>query len=285
MKFINTFLATCTAVVTVCVVVPSANAQQWNVDLPNSTILIGASAEADDIITTIVVLDSDQATTLNPGFVAPAGTFDLGNAAISVANDRMMTSSSDAFVTVDGDLSNTLQVRWAANTLNDSEPPIDGFFGLSTANAGTTLAATLSGLNIGQFYTLQVNYHYEGQAITDHEASFEDGEFASGSLDFTIDGFAQAVFQQDLDSDQQPLLPGAVNVTDSLAVQFQAQGTTADLLVDFSATALSQLFPPNDDDLSGSFFFGEAEFTVVPEPTTLTLIALGTAVLVRRRHD
>jgi len=129
-----------------------------------------------------------------------------------------------------------------------------------------------------------VDYHYEGQAITDHEVSFEDLEFASGQMNFTIDGFNQLVFSQDLDSDQQPLLPGAVDVTDTLSVIFQAGGTTADLLVDFDASAFSQLSPPNDDDLSGSFFFGEAEFIVIPEPTTLALMALGAAVMVHRRR-
>ncbi len=265
-------------------VTPSAHAQLWNIDLPNSTIQIGTSAEADDFITPGFVQDADQALALNPGFVAPAGTFDFGNAVTSVANDGMITSSANAFVTADGELSNTLQVRWSANTLNDSEPPIDGFFGLATANAGTLIAATLTGLNPGAFYTLQVDYHYEGQAVTDHESAFEDPESASGQMNFTIDGVNQPVFSQDLDSDQQPLLPGAVNVTDTLSVIFQAGGTTADLLVDFSATAFAQLAPPNDDDLSGSFFFGEAEFTLVPEPTTIALIVLGGAFAMRRQR-
>lgn len=265
-------------------VTPTAHAQLWNIDLPNSTIQISTSGDADDFITPDIVQDFDQATALNPGFVAPAGTFDFGNAVTSVANDGMLTSSANAFVTADGDLSNTLQVRWSANTLNDSELPIDGFFGFSTADAGTLIAATLTGLNPGQFYTLQVDYHYEGQAITDHEAAFEDPESAFGQLNFTIDGNNQAVFSQDLNSDLQPVTPGSVNVTDSLAVIFQAAGTTADLLVDFSATAYSELFPPNGDDLSGSFFFGEVEFTVVPEPATLMLIALGAAATIRRRR-
>jgi len=113
MRAFTIWKVTCAVAAIVCFVSTTSQAQLWNIDLPNSALQIATSADADDFITLGFVQDIDQAFALNPGFVAPAGTFDFGNAVTSITHDGMLTSSANAFVTADGDLSNTLQVRWS----------------------------------------------------------------------------------------------------------------------------------------------------------------------------
>jgi hypothetical protein len=279
---------------------PAAAAANWGVNLGASTLDIDADTYADNGANGFkggggIWDENDPPNVLNftQNLVIGPNTFDLGAFLNPVARDRDLSvpfdtsASAVGVITINGLGSRTLVIDWRLNTLNDQIGG-DTFLSDSSAFLTSAIEATIAGVGPGT--PLQINYdwNYFATAVEDHEGALEDPESASGDLGFIDDQgggpgnlFATLVNDStDINSGS-----GSLNLTTSNPLSYLTinlgGGSTASMNSPGSGF-------PLDEDLAGSDFIGHLTLTIVPEPSSLALLALGAAATwfagVRRRR-
>jgi hypothetical protein len=261
-----------------------ARAQTWNIDVGpgGSTLLLAGNASADDFIVPGPVLAADTETAYQSNFVVPAGTFSFGNDSNANANDGLVNASAGSnFVTLDGELSNSFQVRFQSATQLKSSVEHSG---VANSFTDATAVAHLS-LNPGVLYRVRYDWSYNAEADTDHEGVGEDPESAIGTLSFDFGGTAVTAFTVSVNEDL-----GLANDSGSGSGLFFVLGGVGGSIVDLTVTVDAEAHgrfdlpgtPPGPQDLAGSFVFGEINFeatAIIPEPASWTLAATMLAAL------
>lgn len=269
----------------------------WNVDLLNSTLTMSTSTYADNGANGskpggIWDEDSNTAGVFQSNFVLGVETYDFG-AGIDVAsrdNDNSVpfstSASSVAVVTIDGVGSNTLEVYWRTNTLNDNFDG-DGFIAESLGDLLASIRATIEGVAPGTPVTVDYDWDYFGAAETLHEAFNEDPESADGGLGLladTGDGpgivFAAVFDSQDAATDTgTDADSGFFNLTTSNPESYVG------IAIDSTSMARTQSpgVAPNDEDLGGSEFIGRVTLVVTPEPSAVMVGLMMAGLLTIRK--
>lgn len=275
------------------------SAQSWIVDIGSSTIDLEADLEAYDKsdYTNGVgpVMDSAIISTYIPGFTTlPGNVFSYGNDldfldAEAVDDDLSANPYTSVqaepvdFVTIDGDLTNTLEIRWHAATLLQSIK-LDGFNAEANVTTKASIVAELSGLTPGKPYRVLYDWEYVADALTKHEGAMEDPENAGTDLNFDFGGNLASPFNVAVDSDDPSLPVFDIDSGNGIFTLIgPAAGQTIPLTVDVFARSFGILSdpprPPTDlSDLGGSSARGSITFVVqaipVPEPASATLLVL-----------
>ena len=258
---------------------------------PNTDLNLSASASAIDFnLGVLGAGDNDFVDTFVANYMQPGGTYDWGAEIGVSAVDGNLASSADGFITVDGDATSTLEVRWSNDSLNDSELPINTYLAGSTSRfLQTDLRIDLTGLSSGVPHTIFYDWSVEGEADPDHEGGGEDGEIASSDVSWLIFGGppGQTIFDIELNGDD-PQLPAAISTGGNGQINFTPSSSSAILLLTINSLASSNLQNPGGDDLSGATITSRLRlsFAPVPEPSTLALMVFGLASLatcVRRK--
>jgi hypothetical protein len=175
-------------------------AAAWNVDLDNSTVLLIGSTFADNASNGLApagVFDQGEPLPFiefTPNFIVGADTFDLGAVLNPVSIDENVdvpfSTSASAFsvITIDGLGSDTLEIRWRANTLNDAFGG-DGFLTDSSAFVLSAIEATITGIAPGTPVEITYNWDYFAAAVAIDEAVMDDPETTTGSSCGRLTGF------------------------------------------------------------------------------------------------
>lgn len=272
---------------------PVEGGATWGVNLGNSTLSIDADTYADNGANGFKPggawgeNDPPILTTFQSNFVIGPNTFDLGAALNPITHDRDpnipfdTSASAVGVITINGIGSNTLDIDWRLNTLNDQFGG-DGFLSDSSAFLASVIEATINGVGPGTPLQIQYDWNYFATAVEDHENLVEDPESASGDLGFSDDKgngpgnlFATLVggpgLATDIDSGSNTFNLVTSNPMSFLSIDLHG-GSTASMNSPGSG-------PPNDEDLAGSEFIGHLTLRLVPvpEPTSLALAALAAA--------
>jgi MYXO-CTERM domain-containing protein len=245
-------------------------------------------------------MDLSEVFDLVPDFMTPAGRFQFGNAADAYAADGsppmgyFAEGNGVAFLTLDGFGTSRMQVRWASDTLLNSEGDISFFTGHARSDVAATPYFALAGLVIGQVYTIGYSWALDADAVADHELAMEDPENAHGMARLRIPSAAvtESLFDVAVDSDD-PTLLSAIYTSAMGAVSFVAADSSVFVYVDVTSHSEAMFNMPGKpppsgvDDLAGAHFFAELNLSVVSEPASvwLALAAVVVAAGIRRRRN
>ncbi len=213
----------------------------------------------------------------------PSGTYDWGNEAIGSAQVLNSESSSDSFVTYNGDGTNQITVRVDGEALLKSDSPPDplDFSAIrldGTGSVGFTVASALLGLAPGQPYVVHYTWDVDASSGGDFAASAFGQMRAftpSNPPPTTVFDTGIATVQGDPSTDITP------NGSGNIFGVFDP--ANPDFFVELSVygTSSGQTDDPTASILSAANFFGEATFTIeaVPEPASIVSMVIGAAIL------
>jgi hypothetical protein len=234
------------------------------------------------------------------------GMVDWGAEASSSATDGSVTSASGAnFVTIDGDGTDTLIIRWQAVAITSSATGTANFGARTYSEASAMVKAEFLMPPGSQYRRLQ-EFRRDVFAESTHEEGFEDSvrvtdslvvtlifPTSSTSLGITAGGTIGA------DADPRPIspfyLPHSYEVGHGSNIINSPIGKPFTLIVRVDGLAIADLKPPGtsppNPEISSGIARGEfrIRMVLVPEPTTgisvLLFTCAGTLIHRRRREN
>ncbi len=221
---------------------------------------------------------------LNPfspsiGAAADWGNEDMGQ---TTANGGNITSQADAFAVIYGNGANNYHVRTLTDAELSAQPPDapTGYGGSASGTINLQLYSTINGLVTGQDYTLELHYDLDfistaGQ--TDHDQSETEAVMQAFVGDNSNIALSQDFF-----------LNNMLNLGDEME-----SGDSFDHIINFTATAPTMDFwlevnqhssvssdgPSDISDDIGAGFNNDIYFSVVPEPASISSLAIGIGML------
>ena len=262
------------------------SAVTWQFDGINSVATLNADSAADNLASPLFFdTDIDSASGYGPGAPNSVECTVLTDSNDSGFMPTFDTSSSTSGLARFEDL-NTPTVTFTFNAVNVCDT-IDGDGFATSARVTGDSTATLLFDNFLVPTPVQIDYSWQYDAIAnpDHEAGAEDPEFSSGTLSLTSSsGMAPGGLFGVLN-------PGPFTISDSDTGGWTetinpGDSVTITMSMEAQTNMASPGVGPSDQDLAGAAFRGQLvlSITTIPEPTTLTLLAAGSLLMIRRKR-
>lgn len=268
---------------------PTSAAPYWDVNLGGSFVNLGANTYADNganLFRPVGIWDDDSppnVTAFTSNFVIGPNTFDLGAALNPISRDQQLplfvtSASAVGVITIHGLGTDTLDIRWRVNTLNDTIGG-DGFLAQSSVILSALVFGLIEGVGPGTLVDITYDWEYFANAVPDYEAPFDDQVVAGGSLGFVDDQLSgpgnlfNVLFAE----------PGPFAGTSSGSNTYGlvTGNPTSYVLINLGGDAAANLASPGvgaaQEDLSGSEFIGRLTLRLsipIPEPSCLCLALL-----------
>lgn len=192
------------------------------------------------------------------------------------------SASSAAFARVAGIGSDSVTFSFRAGTLHDNFGA-DGHLATGDANGSSTVILNFDNLIVPTGVTVDYTWSYSAIADPVHENLIEDPEEAAGNLSaLSSSGMGPGALYAVLNN-------GPAGISNSGMGSWTDVVSPGDFVtLDLDMSAFARMENPGvgpfQEDLAGSEFFGEITLTIttLPEPTTLSLLALAGLGALRR---
>jgi hypothetical protein len=224
-----------------------------------------------------------QFTLVSPFSPSSGGTYDWGNESSGVADDNggNIHSEGDSVFGISGDATNNYRFLVynlsEAAALAPNSP--NGYGGNAPASVFAQIYSVISGLITGQQYTLRCNENLD-YSVLPGESDHDIATAQSNVQAFVGDNSNQVeLFNKLWSTDNADVGEVQENNTVDL-INFTATAATMNLMVQFNQSTNAPYNGPSDldDDLEARFTTN-LTFSVVPEPASLCLMAIGTGML------
>jgi hypothetical protein len=263
----------------------SASAQLFDFDpAANTNLSFFVRADAGDLGNGPA---SDTDEDYFPAFIADyeraGGLHDWGAELGVMSEDGIVASTADGFITIDGVLSPTLEIKWSNHSQSESGTTTSNYSGNASSRFDEAeVFLTMNGLTPGIKNSIHLDWSAEATAGPRPESNQSIGffEFATVRVDWTLAGslplhMGGFLFQIPHDSD--PPFEAFNAVAGGGTIDFTPQSSTVTLQLTIHSVAYSDLSLPGGNDFSESTLSGLLRLSFVPEPSSFLLltIALG----------
>lgn len=280
------------------------DAQIWHADIAGSTVNLSSSSLADDMnsLNGGPVSASNSSSAFVPNLMTPSGDVDWGVELNVVSTDGGITSSAGSnYVTIDGDGSDKLTIRWQVAANLSAADGSSSFNGHVASTAKATIKAVFD-MAPGTRYRLYLHQKRDAIADSIHESVLEDPVSATDSFVYMFtyppgNPFPSVSVGSSIGADADPRLappffpPIAGIFGDGSSLITSAGGEAFQISLNINDRAIGDLRSPgaplSNADFASAFAKGEIilRMELVPEPATgpLVLLTLLFAMFVQHR--